>query len=322
MDIVHHLNIGIDVSKDTLDVAFTDHKGKSRAFQVTNDEEGFAMLANELARAAPKECWRIALEATSAYHRAVVFHMLGLGVKVLVLNPKQARDLARGLGVLRKNDKTDAGVLALCAKMAWREPEALAQGVGHRLQEVSRRIEVLTSRRAGERKRLLKPGVGELVQESCRRQIGLLDEELALMERAWEELLEGSEFETAYTNVRSVPGCGAVTARKVVSEMLVVPRTRTKAQCVAYAGLAPHEQTSGTSLRRKATTFSTGNKFLRTALYMGAVSSLRHDQQSRDLYLRLVSAGKPKKVAIVAVMAKLMRRIAAVANRGTPWVKG
>ena len=55
---------------------------------------------------------------------------------------------------------------------------------------------------------------------------------------------------------------------------------------------------------------------------MGAVSSLRHDQSSRDLYLRLISAGKPKKVAIVAVMAKLMRRIAAVANRGTPWVKG
>lgn len=127
MDILH-LSTGIDVSKDTLDVAFTDYKGKARTFQVANGEEGFAQLAKELAKAAPKECWRIALEATCAYHRAVVFSMLGLGVKVLVLNPKQARDLARGLGVLRKNDKTDAAVLALCAKMAWREPEAPGTG--------------------------------------------------------------------------------------------------------------------------------------------------------------------------------------------------
>lgn len=321
MDILH-LNIGIDVSKDTLDVAFLALTGKKGSFQVSNDQAGFKALAKELGQAAPCEHWRIALEATSAYHRAVVMAMLEAGVKVLVLNPKQARDLARGLGVLRKNDKTDASILALCAKMAWREPEPLAHGLGHQLQEVSRRIEVLTTRRAGERKRLLKPGVCGLVKESCLRQVGLLDDEILQLERAWRELLaQSNEFEKAFVNVRSVPGCGETTARKVVSEMLVVPRSRTTAQCVAYAGLAPHEQTSGTSLRRKATTFSTGNKFLRTALYMGAVSAIRHDHGSRELYIRLVSAGKPKKVAIVAVMAKLMRRIAAVANRGTPWVK-
>lgn len=320
MDILH-LNAGIDVSKDTLDIAFIDKKGKMVTFQVSNDEAGFAKLSRELAHITPESSWRIALEATSAYHRAVVTYLLGIGVKVLVLNPKQARDLARGLGVLRKNDKTDAAVIALCAKMAWREPEALAQGIGYELQEVSRRIEVLTRQRAEEKKRLLKAGVSKLVKESCRRQIALLGEEIAIMERAWNELLSGSEFESAHNNVRTVPGCGRVTARKVVSEMLVVPRSRTSAQCVAYAGLAPHEQTSGISLRRKATTFSTGNKFLRTALYMGAISALRNDASSRELYMRLVAAGKPKKVAIVAVMAKLMRRIAAVANRETPWIK-
>jgi transposase len=321
MDILH-LNIGVDVSKDTLDVAYIDARGKAVAFQVANDKTGFAKMAGKLENVAPLQAWHIALEATSAYHRAFVMDMFERDVLVLVLNPKQARDLARGLGVLRKNDKTDAGVLALCAKMAWRKPEAIASGAGYRLQELSRRIDVLTRRRAGEKKRLLKPGVCELVQDSCRRQIALIDDELTLLEQQWKQELEGSaELKLAYLNVRTVPGCGEVTARKVVSELLVAPRARTTAQCVAYAGLAPHEQTSGTSLRRKASTFSAGNKFLRTALYMGAVSAIRSDHLSRELYLRLTSKGKPKKVAIVAVMGKTMRRIAAVVNRGTPWVR-
>ena len=322
MDILH-LNIGVDVSKDTLDVAYIDGQGKAVAFQVTNDGAGFAKIACRLEKAAPLRAWRIALEATSAYHRALVMDLLERGVVALVLNPKQARDLARGLGVLRKTDKTDATVLALCAKMAWREPEALAGSAGYRLQELSRRIDVLTRRRAGEKKRLLKPGACETVKDSCRRQVGLLDDEVLLLERQWREALEElAELKLAYLNVKTVPGCGDVTARKVVSELLVAPRARTKAQCVAYAGLAPHEQTSGTSLRRKASTFSAGNKFLRTALYMGAVSAIRTDHLSRELYIRLTGKGKPKKVAIVAVMAKMMRRIAAVVNRGTPWVKG
>ncbi len=84
--------------------------------------------------------------------------MAELGVKVLVLNPKQARDLAKGLGVLRKSDHTDAIVLGQCAKMAWREPTALASGKPYELQEISRRIGVLTRMRGSERKRLLKPG--------------------------------------------------------------------------------------------------------------------------------------------------------------------
>ena len=118
-----------------------------------------------------------------------------------------------------------------------------------------------------------------------------------------------------------MPGVGHKTAGDVVSELLVAPRQRTVRQCVAYAGLAPHERTSGTSLRKPGRTFATDNKRLRTALYMGAVSTLRCDASSRELYARIVGQGKHKKVAIVAVMSKLMRRIAAVVNRGTPYTK-
>src|SRR5665213_690217 len=73
-----------------------------------------------------------------------------------------------------------------------------------------------------------------------------------------------------------------------------VHRERTSKQCVAYAGPAPQEQTSGTSLRRKDRLFATGNKILRCALYMGAVGAIRTDPESKDLYARIVGAGKPK----------------------------
>jgi len=147
-----------------------------------------------------------------------------------------------------------------------------------------------------------------------------LEKEVERLERQWLEALgRCPELLKAYALALGVPGVGPKTARVVVSELLAAPRQRTVRQCFAYAGLAPHERTSGTSLRKPGRTFATGNKRMRTALYMGAVSNLRTDSESRKLYARIVGQGKHKKVAIVAVMNKLMRRIAAVVNRGTPY---
>jgi transposase len=273
-----HLFVGNDVSKDTLDISITFDGKRFETLVVSNDAKGFAQLwAWLLLRAAPA-AWRINLEATSAYHRAVVEWFAARGVLILVLNPKQARDLAKGLGILRKNDRTDAKVLALCAKMAWREPTPLATGVRFALQEVSRRIDVLTRQKASERKRLLKPGACEGLLASCRRLIQFIEEEIQLLEANWLALLKQcQDLALMHDNVLSIPGVGKVTARVVVSELYVVQRPRTSKECVAYGGLAPQEHSSGTSLRRQEVTFSTGNKRLRTALYMSAISSITRD---------------------------------------------
>jgi transposase len=317
-----HLNVGVDVSKDTLDVAVLGEEGLLDSFKVSNDKAGFAQIHKRLNRKGDPATWRINLEATSAYHRAFVLWMAELEIGVLVLNPKQARDLAKGLGVLRKSDAADAIVLAQCAKMAWREPTPLAGGKPYELQEISRRIGSLTRTRASERKRLLKPGICEALASSCRRTIEFMTQELERLEAEWDALLtQCPEQEQIRKNILTVPGVGKATARVVVSELYAVQRERTSKQCVAYAGLAPQEQTSGTSLRRKDRVFTTGNKILRCALYMGAVGAIRTDPESRDLYARIVGGGKPKKVGIVAVMNKTLRRIAAVAKRKSPWVK-
>ena len=295
---ITHLCVGVDVSKDTLDLSATSDGARLEALKVANDPEGFALLHAWLSRLSPAEGWRIALEATSASH------------------------LARGLGVLRKNDATDARVLALCARMAWREPTPLPSKERAALQEVSRRIDALTRLRADERKKLLKPGACEPLLESCRRLVAFYDGEPELLEARWSGLLAACEdLRLTHAAVKTVPGVGKVAARVVVSELYVVERERTGRECVAYAGLAPQEQTSGTSVRRQTRAFATGNKRLRTALYMGAVSAIRHDALCRELYARLVGQGRPKKVALVAVMGKILRRVAAVAKRGTKWTK-
>lgn len=319
---IAHLHVGIDVSKDTLDLSATLDGARLDALRVPNDPSGFEALHAWLLARSPQEGWRVALEATSAYHRALVLWLAGRGVAALVLNPKQARDLARGLGVLRKNDATDARVLAQCARMAWREPTPLPSKERAELQEVSRRIDALVGERAKERSRLLKPSACEGLLESCRRVVAFLDEEIRLLERRWGELLKACEpLRAKHAAVLSVPGVGPVAARVVVSELYAVDRDRSPRECVAYAGLAPQEQTSGTSVRRQTRALTTGNKRLRSALYMGAVSSARHDPGCRGLYERIVAQGKPKKVALVAVMNKTMRRVAAVAKRGTKWTK-
>jgi transposase len=315
-----HQSVGVDVSGDALEIGSEWDSKPTKIFRVNNDEEGFATAYERLSRTSPPESWRIVVEATSTHHRAFALWMAGRGVQVLVLNPKQARDLARGLGVLRKNDRTDAEVLAQCAKMAWREPIALASGKPYELQELSRRIGVLTFQRAQERKRLLKAGACEAFTDSCRRHIEFLSQEIAELERQWEALIgECEELDQIRKNVLSVPGVGKSTARVLISELFVVQMERTSRQCVAYAGLAPQEHSSGKSLNRPGKLVPTGNKLLRRGLYMGAVSAIRNDTESRDLYMRLVEKGKHKKVALVAVMNKMMRRIVAVSKRGDPW---
>jgi transposase len=316
-----YLSTGIDVSKDKLDICITFDEIHFQAIVVSNDAKGFEQLWDWLRLRAEPTGWRIALEATSAYHRAVVAWFAERDVLLLVLNPRQARDLGKGMGILRKNDRTDARVLASCAFKCWRNPVPLATGVKYALQEVSRRIDVLTRQKASERKRLLKPGACEGLVESCRRLIQFIEEEILLLEAKWAALLEECQDLTLiYKSARTVPGVGKVTARIVISELFVVERTRTTRQCVAYGGLAPQEYSSGSSLRRKGATYSTGNKRLRSALYMSSISVIHRDAEARDLFMRITAQGKPKKVAVVALMAKTLRRIVAVAKRGTPWV--
>lgn len=317
-----HLTVGIDVSKDTLDISASNDGCTFRSYKTSNSEAGFCKIHEWLQTIAAPESWRICVEATSSYHKRLVLWFEGRNVQLLVLNPNQARDLAKGLGIMHKSDPADATVLAKCARMAWREPTPIPAGKKADLQEISRRIEVLTKMRADEKRRLKKPAASEAFLTSCHRTIAQFDQEIERLEFDWMELLRKSDdLSQTYDLIRTVPGVGHKTARVLVCELFIVERKRTPKQCAAYAGVAPYEQTSGTSLRKNARTFSTGNRRLRCALYMACIATVRFDPEMKSLYDRIVEQGKAKKVAIVAAMNKMIRRVCAVANRKTPWVR-
>lgn len=319
---IHHLHVGIDVSKDTLDISASFDGQSFRTLKVSNDGNGFGSLFSWLNSQSEPEYWRVGLEATSAYHRLLVRFFEEKDVRILVLNPRQARDLAKGLGIIRKDDQVDARVLSIFMQMGWREPHRQPSQAGQRLQEISRRIDVLVRLRSDEKRRLQKPGSCRELLASVKRNILWLGKEIAKLEQEWLECLDGSEeLLRSYALALGLPGVGHKTARVVVSEMCACPRERSVRQCVSFAGLAPHSRTSGTSLRKPSRTARSGNKRLKTALYMGVVSMIKRDAECRDLYMRILGQGKPQKVALVAVMNKMMRRLAAVLNRGTPWVK-
>jgi transposase len=162
--------------------------------------------------------------------------------------------------------------------MAWREPDCPIDSLSEELQEISRRLDVLTRLMADERRRLLKPGAGKALTASSRKHIRWLEAEIERLEGEWLEALNQSpELLKTYLLSLGVPGVGHKTARVVVSELYANSRSRTVKECAAYAGVAPFERSSGTSLRKPSRTSPTGNKRLRTALYMGAVSNLRND---------------------------------------------
>jgi len=316
-----HLSVGVDVSKDTLDICFLAEDGKKHSFNVKNSHAGFEQIVQKLEKQAPKDSWRITMEATSSCHKALVWHLAKEGVRAWVMAPKQARDLAKGLGIIRKNDATDAYVLAVCSLKNWDEPRRPLTPEQAEIQEISRRIDSLKGQAADEKKRMAKPSACSDLLKSCKRVIKNLDAEIEKLSLLWlVKMKKSEELVKKHRLMLSIPGVGHETARKVLSELLLTDEIKKVKQCIAYAGLAPQECSSGTSLKRKATIHGTGNSFLRTALYMGAISCSRHDTECSAHYDRMLEAGKPKKCALVAIMARMLRRIVTVVNRGTEWI--
>ncbi|MEG4990299.1 IS110 family transposase [Microcoleus sp. BR0-C5] len=315
-----HLNVGVDVSKDTLDLCFFAKDQIKHSFTVKNSPAGFEQIVKKLEKMAPKDQWRITMEATSSCHKALVWHLAEEGVPAVVMAPNQARSLAKGLGIIRKNDATDAYVLAVCSQKNWKTPRKPPTKEQAELQELSRRIDSLKAQAADEKKRMGKPSACAELIKSCTRVIRLLDKEIQQVSQLWlVKLKQSQELVKKHRLMLSIPGVGPETARKVLSELFLTDELKNVKQCIAYAGLAPQECSSGTSLNRKATIHGTGSRFLRTALFMGAISCSRHDAECSAHYDRMLEAGKPKKCALVAIMARMLRRIVTVVNRGTEW---
>jgi transposase len=315
-----HANVGIDVSKDTLDVCLILEGRKPKPFQVENSSVGHKELLEECSRLSPGAELGFCMEATGTHHRALSRFLWQRGFLPAVMNPKRARDLSKGLGILHKNDKVDAFVLAQMLKVCPPEKHPLKSALHERLQDLSRRIERLKRQALSEKKRFGNPSIAPECSSSCLRSLEFLKNEIAVLETQWKDLMrKDEELLMRYENLNSMFGVGPATARVVLSETpLDLPKAGRK-KLAGYAGVAPRENTSGKSVRKPSFVGKAGNKWLRCALYAASASLILHDDDAQDLYHRLKERGRSHKQAMVAVAAKLARRIQAVLRRETPW---
>lgn len=303
--------VGIDVSKDRLDVAWQGLPRPAAAFDHT--AEGIATLRDLLLRQA---AGLVVMEATGGHERQAVAELSLAGLPVAVVNPRQVRDFARATGKLAKTDAIDAAVLARFAEavrpavrpLPDEQAQALAELVARRRQLVGMRT-AEGNRLAAARSKKVRQSV-ETLLEAIDEQLDEVDGELDTLIRACPAWLDKVNL------LKGVPGIGDATARALVAELPELGAC-SRQEVAALVGVAPINRDSGT-MRGRRTTWG-GRATVRTALYMATLVATRHNPVIRAHYQKLVAAGKLKKVALVACMRKLLVILNAMLRDQKPW---
>jgi transposase len=304
------LYVGIDVSKATLDVAILP---LGRHFVVSNDEVGIDELLGGLEDLRPI---LVVLEASGGYERPVAAAIAASGIAVAVVNPRQTRDFARATGKLAKTDALDAKALARFAEAVRPEPRALLEEEAREFQSILARRRQVIQMMSAEKNRL-GAATSKAVARRIEAHVHWLEKELSRTDRDLDEAIEGSPaFKENEALLRSVPGVGPVLCRTLMAELPELGSLPPR-ELSALVGVAPLNRDSGT-LRGKRAVWG-GRARVREALYMGALVASRYNPHIKEFYERLVAAGKPKKVALVACMRKLLVILNALLRDRTLW---
>jgi transposase len=301
--------VGIDVAQVELVIAL---RPTEESWTVGNDEAGIAAL---LRRLRPLAVTLIVLEATGGYERAVVAALATAGFPLVVANPRHVRDFARGTGQLAKTDQVDAALLALFAERVRPEPRPLPDAATHALEALLARRRQLLDMLTAERNRLAH--AVPAVARDLRRHIRWLEQRLGHLDRDLDNQIQRTPvWRTKDDLLQSAPGVGPVVSRTLLGALPELG-TLTHKQIAALVGVAPFPHDSGT--RRGHRRVAGGRAPVRAALYMGALVASRCNPIIRAFYQRLVTAGKPKKVALTACMHKLLTILNAMVRSNTVW---
>ncbi|MCK7177155.1 IS110 family transposase [Enterobacter cloacae] len=307
------LCVGIDVSKATLDIAAC---GEFPQFTAGNDSDGFDAIIAELRKYSVA---LVLMEATGGLEAAVACQLQAEGFDVAIINPRQARDFARAMGYLAKTDRIDARVLAQMAEVINRHPErerfirALPDAERQVLTSMVVRRRQLIAMMVAERNRL------HLAHPQSRKSINIiikvLEDELARIDKDMNRHIQ-NHFQELAEQLGSIKGVGTMTVAALLAEVPELGNL-SRRQISALVGVAPVNRDSGT-MRGRRTIFG-GRGGVRTALYMSALVATRHNSVIKTFYIRLLAAGKAKKVALVACMRKLLTILNAMLRKNEGW---
>lgn len=305
--------IGIDVSKDELVVAI---KGVSGEKKYPNTERGHRDLIGDIESLAPEI---ILLEATGGYERGVVVAMGSAALPAVVVNPRQVRDFARATGKIAKTDSIDAHVLADFADRVRPEIRPLKSQEQEDLRELLVRHQQVSQMLNAEETRLLQAvGKGRhALRKRLKKHINFLELELNLIDSDTDDMLkESSIWREAEDLLQSVPGIGERSSR-VLLAFLPELGTVSAREIARLTGLAPINRDSGTMKGKRHT--GGGRPRVRAVLYMATLSSIRCNEAIRTFYQRLTTSGKPKMLAVIACMRKLVVILNAMMKTKTRW---
>lgn len=299
--------IGIDVSKATLDVAIRI-KDKSQHFQVKNSPAGFRQIQRKLVKL--DSITRIALEASGRYGEPLALWLFDQGYPISYLNPKLTHRFAQTQLRYNKTDAQDAHLIAHYAQLhcpdLWQAPSE-AQRL---LTQRSRRLEALQKERQRERNRLSSGITDDFVCEQIQDHIIYLEQLIKQTRKAIRQLIRQDPILKQNEKLlRSIKGIGEVTASLFLAEIGDASRFNNVKQLTAFIGLDAQDWQSGTSVHRPSHISKHGNSRLRAALYMPALTAMKHNKACRLLSQRLEAKHKPGKVRVVALMRKLLHQI-------------
>lgn len=301
--------VGIDVAKDRLDVMV---RPSGESFVIARSGVGIGELASRLAKMAPRV---IAIEATGGFETVVAAGLAAANLPIVVVNPAQVRAFAVALGRKAKTDPIDAAVIAHFAEATKLQPRALPDEMTRLLADlVARRRQIVEMMAAeGQRERRL---TDKRLRKSIARLRKAMEKELAELDGEIDDRVRGSPVWAEKEDLlASVPGIGPVVARTLIAELPELGALDRR-QIAALVGLAPWTRQSGQW--RGKSFIGGGRKSVRSMLFLAAMVASRHNPTLKLFRDRLVNAGKPKIVALIAVARKLLTILNAILRDKRP----
>jgi transposase len=289
--------VGVDVSKHSLDVCVLPQRD---TFSLVYDRNGLQQLRGRLPD--PGTCL-IVVEATGGYQRRLVAELVDAGHHVAVVNPRQVRDFARGLGILAKTDRLDAALIARFGQHVRPRIEAKSSEKQHELEQLVTRRRQLVELRTAELNRLETCSSRD-VRKSIQLLVDRLNKDIQRIEKSILAFLESDDdWRNKAEILSSTPGVGITTAASLLADLPELGQLN-RQQISALAGLAPFNHDSGRFQGKRS--IWGGRAAVRSSLYMAALTAKRCNQVIRAFAQRLEAAGKPFKVVMTACMHKLL----------------
>ena len=303
--------VGIDVSKNRLDVHIHP---SAEAFTVEQNAEGLEQLVRRLK---DLDLAVAAIEATGGFESMAAAALAAAALPVVVVNPRQVHNFAKALGVNAKTDPLDAYVIARFAEASKPVIRALPDADTLALADLLARRRQIVQMITAEKNRAMRNVTNAALQKSIGRILKALELELARLDDDVDKMVRSSPlWREKEELLASVPGIGKVIARTLLAEMPELGRLNNK-QVAALAGLAPWTRQSGQW--RGKSMIGGGRSVCRTVLFIAALSATRYNPDLKAFSLRLLNAGKPKMVVLIAVARKLLTILNAIIRQSKPW---